>query len=145
MKARTRNPTVGFVSLDRADCFEELRAILLPYAPTLHVFADRPGNLHLDTHHVMRNGKALFFGAVRLRASYVSFHLMPLYVFPELAAAIPSALRSRMHGKSCFNFTRPDPALFRQLARLTAKGFSRYQKAGYVVGERPGCLDCAHR
>lgn len=122
------------VSGSRADCFMALRAILLPYAPTLRVLHDRPGNFCLNTHHIMRNGKALFFGAVRSRTSYVSFQLMPLYVFPKLAASVPLSLRGHMHGKSCFKFTRSDPALIRQLERLTAQGFHQYERAGYIIG-----------
>ncbi len=41
---------------------------------------------------------------------------MPVYVFPELLGAVRPLLRKRMQGKSCFNFTRVDPALFEELA-----------------------------
>lgn len=124
------------VTGNRADCFMALRAILLPYASTLRVVHDRPGDFCLNTHHIMRNGKALFFGAVRSRTSYVSFQLMPLYVFPKFAASAPLSLRGHMHGKSCFKFTRPDPALIRQLERLTAQGFRQYERAGLIIGGR---------
>jgi hypothetical protein len=37
-----------------------------------------------------------------------------------------------MHGKSCFNFTRPDDALFTELATLTAAGFARFKEDGTI-------------
>jgi hypothetical protein len=33
-----------------------------------------------------------------------------------------------MQGKSSFNFTAPDPALFRELAKLTTRGFALYNR-----------------
>jgi hypothetical protein len=37
-----------------------------------------------------------------------------------------------MQGKSCFNFTRPDDALFAELDRLTAAGFARFRDDGLI-------------
>jgi hypothetical protein len=70
----------------------------------------------------------MFFGAVRAGKAYVSFHLMPLYWEPSLAKGISPALKKRMQGKSCFNFTSYDPALVRQLAKLTAAGLALYRR-----------------
>ncbi len=44
---------------------------------------------------------------------------MPLYTAPELASDITVELARRRHGKSCFNFKKPDAALFDELERLT--------------------------
>ena len=52
---------------------------------------------------------------------------MPLYWEPSLVKGISPALKKRMQGKSCFNFTSYDPALFRELAKLTAAGFALYR------------------
>ena len=65
-------------------CFAALRSILLPYAEELAVVKDGPAELSLDTRHAMPNGKPLCFAAVRRSKSYVSFHLMPVYVFPDI-------------------------------------------------------------
>jgi hypothetical protein len=35
-------------------------------------------------------------------------------------------------GKSCFNFSQPDPELFNELAALTEAGFRDYRDKGYV-------------
>ena len=81
----------------------------------------------------MKNGKPLFFGAVQIRKRYVSFHLMPVYVNPDLLTDAGPALLKRMHGKSCFNFTKIEPNLFEELATLTQSGFDDYGKEGYIA------------
>jgi hypothetical protein len=73
-------------------------------------------------------GKDVWFGAVQTRKNYVSYHLMPVYVFPELLDTISPELKKRMQGKSCFNFTRVDEKLFNELADLTEQGYERFKK-----------------
>ncbi|MGY1409659.1 MULTISPECIES: hypothetical protein [unclassified Luteimonas] len=46
---------------------------------------------------------------------------MPVYENPELLVDTSEALRRRMQGKSCLNFTAVDPALFEELDRLTGR------------------------
>ncbi len=117
---------------DLAPVFTRLRAILAPYAEELDCTVDRDDELSLDTQHVMKNGKPLWFGGVQVRKRYVSYHLMPVYVNPGLLADISPALRKRMQGKSCFNFTAVDPALFDELAALTEAGYADFRRQGYV-------------
>jgi hypothetical protein len=117
---------------DLAPVFQRLRAILTPYGDRLVVVHDTPERYYVDTTHTMPNAKPLFFGAASIGKRHVSFHLMPVYLFPDLLDGIPDALRSRMQGKSCFNFKAPDEALLAALADLTARGFERYREAGYV-------------
>ncbi len=50
----------------------------------------------------------MFFGAAVIKKNYVSFHLMPVYVHPDLLEGISDGLRKRMQGKSCFNFKALD-------------------------------------
>ncbi len=111
--------------------FDTLRRILAAYEPELAVQADDPDSYHLDTSRRFR-GKPSFFGAVRLGKSYVSFHLMPVYVFPALLNGISPALRTRMHGKSCFSFRSVEDIPVDELARLTRAGFERYSAEGMV-------------
>jgi hypothetical protein len=115
-----------------SDAFSALRRLLQPYAKRLVVVHDTPDQYYLDTPHVMPSGRPLFFAAVRAGKAYVSFYLMPVYVFPELLKGVSAALRRRMHGKSCFNFRARDAALLAELRALTATGFARYRQAGYV-------------
>jgi len=115
-----------------ADVYAELHKIMAPYAAKLDVKRDNAEELYLDTRHVQKNKKPLFFGAVQIRKSYVSYHLMPIYVKPELLSAISGELKARMQGKSCFNFKTSEPALFKELAALTKSGFASYKDQGFV-------------
>ncbi len=117
---------------DLSPVFAALREIMAPYARRLAVTRDDGQELYVDTRHIQKNGKPLFFGAVQVRKSCVSFHLMPVYVQPALVAGVSPELRARMQGKSCFNFSSPEPALFEELAALTKAGFESYREQGFV-------------
>ena len=62
-----------------------------------------------------------FVAATRLGKRYVSFYLMGVYGDPTLLAGMSPELRRRMQGKSCFNFTKVDEPLFRELAEITKR------------------------
>jgi hypothetical protein len=102
--------------------FARLCSILAPHARTLAARNDQPGYYYLETKAPLYKGRPVFFGAVRKGKSYVSFHLMPVYAYPEMRKSLSPALRQRMQGKSCFNFTAVDEELFEELRQLTAKG-----------------------
>ncbi|MBT8077502.1 MAG: DUF1801 domain-containing protein [Gammaproteobacteria bacterium] len=112
--------------------YAALRKLMLPYAKHLVVVKDEPGSLYLDTQHIMKNRKPLFFGAIQIKKNYVSYHLMPVYVNPALLDDTSAELKKRMQGKSCFNFTSVDKVLFSELGRLTKNGFNFYRKEGYI-------------
>ncbi len=112
--------------------FAELRSIMAPYATKLDPKKDDARELYVDTKHIQKDKKPTFFGAVQIKKSYVSFHLMPVYVRPELLEDLSPELKDRMQGKSCFNFTRVDQALFTELATLTKAGFASYKEQGLV-------------
>lgn len=112
--------------------FDQLRKIMEPYATRLARKVDTADELYVDTRHVLKNRKPLFFGAVQIRKSYVSFHLMPVYVRPALLDGVSPALKKRMQGKSCFNFAVVDRTLFKELAALTAAGYQSYREQGFV-------------
>jgi hypothetical protein len=112
--------------------YEALRKVMAPYATKLDTKRDDEAELYVDTRHIQKNKKPLFFGAVQVKKSYVSFHLMPVYVKPELLASLSPELKSRMQGKSCFNFTSVEPELVKELAALTKAGFASYKEQGFV-------------
>ena len=112
--------------------FYRLAAIFARYRLTLIAKADEPGNLYLETPPSTAYPNGLFFGAVKTGKRYVSFYLMPVYVHPDLLDEMSPQLRKRMQGKSCFNFTRSDDALFEELETLTAEGFARFQQDGTI-------------
>ena len=88
--------------------------------------------LYVDSRFIQKNKKPMHFGAVMLKKSYVSYHLMPVYVTPELLKGMSPGLKRRMQGKSRFNFTEIDKALFKELAALTKAGFQGYKDRGFV-------------
>lgn len=51
---------------------------------------------------------------------------------PELLEGLSPGLKSRMQGKSCFNFFEVDKPLFKELAALTEAGFASYKEQGFV-------------
>ncbi len=107
---------------------ERLREILAPYRDDLSVTSDGPDGMVLEVPGL--EGKPWgYVAATRVGKRYVSFYLMPIYAVPELADGISPELRARRQGKSCFNFTRVDDALFADLAGLAARsipGFRAY-------------------
>ena len=115
--------------------FIQLRSIMVPYATALDLKTDDSFELYLDTKYVQKNKKPLFFGAVQIKKSYVSFHLMPVYLKPQLLDGISPNLKDRMQGKSCFNFAQVDKMLCKELAMLTKAAFTSYKEQGFVQPE----------
>ena len=106
--------------------FEQLKAILKPYAKQMIVKTDSSDDYSLDGPYSQKWQKEVFFGAVQIKKNYVSFYLMPVYMFPELLKGISPELKRHMQGKSCFNFKKVEPALFKELAELARKGCERF-------------------
>ena len=71
-----------------AALYAELHKMMSPYAAKLDVKRDDGGELYVDTRHIQKNKKPLFFGAVQVKKSYVSYHLMPVYLKPDLLASV---------------------------------------------------------
>jgi hypothetical protein len=63
---------------------------------------------------------------------YVSFHLFPVYMYPDLLGGMSDKLKRRMQGKSCFNFTEVDPELREELEGLTKRGYERLRSEGVI-------------
>ena len=112
--------------------FARLKGVLQKYESHLTVTQNQAGSYSLDTPYSRKFKKPVFFGAVRINKSYVSYHLMPVYVFPDLLKGISPALMKRMQGKSCFNFTTVDNETLTELGKLTKKGFTRF-KSGNLI------------
>jgi len=112
-----------------ADAFESLRAILEPYASRPgFTHSEGPGRYQLSSStKTDRTGRPLFIAAVEVNKNYVSYHLMPIYMNPALQAALSPALKKRMQGKSCFNFTTVEAEQRRELAELTERGIASFK------------------
>lgn len=112
--------------------FERLRGILREFESELVLKTDEDGDYYLNTRALDKQKRPVFFGAVQTKKNYVSYHLMPVYAFPELLDGVSAGLRKRMQGKSCFNFTKVDDGLFEELAELTSRGMERFRQAQFT-------------
>jgi hypothetical protein len=117
---------------DFQSVYNRLKELLKKYEPELQLKVDSEGKFSLDAAYSQQYKREMFFGSVTIGKRYVSYHLMPVYVFPELLDSLSPQLKKRMQGKSCFNFNKVDEALFEELAHLTQAGFKRYQEEGLI-------------
>lgn len=108
--------------------FEHLKNILKPYAEKLTLKVDTSDTYYIDGPYSEKWKKQLFFGSAQVKKNYVSFYLMPVYMYPELLQEISPDLKKRMQGKSCFNFKKVEPDLFDELAVLTRKSVEKFQQ-----------------
>jgi hypothetical protein len=108
--------------------FEKLASILKPFAKGLTVKADTLDAYRLNGPYSEKWKRELFFGSVQIKKNYVSFYLMPIYMYPDLLKGISPELKKHMQGKSCFNFRTVEPALFKELKALAIKSFERFNK-----------------
>jgi hypothetical protein len=125
------------VSPEFAATLAALRKVLEPFAKKkgMLVAKDEPGEylvLAPPNAKYPQYPKGLWFVCARVGKAYVSFHLMPIYMCPDLGKQISPALKKRMQGKTCFNFKTPDPALFAELSVLTKAAYERWKKEGLV-------------
>jgi hypothetical protein len=105
--------------------YRRLKSILEPYESEMYVVSAGPDSYGLDREPDGQRVPATWFAGVRRGKRYVSYYLMPVYTDPGLLDDVSPGLRKRMQGKSCFNFTREDDALFEELAALTRRGYER--------------------
>ena len=106
--------------------FEQLKSILKPYAKGLTVKAESMDTYYLDGPYNEKWKKELFFRSAQIKKNYVSFYLMPVYMYPDLLKNISPELKKHMQGKSCFNFKNVEPELFKELSTLARKGYKRF-------------------
>jgi hypothetical protein len=111
--------------------FESLKAIIQPYANKLAVKTDTPDHYYLDAAFNEKWKKELFFASAQIQKNYVSFYLMPVYMYPDLLKHISPELKKHMQGKSCFNFKKVEKNLLKELSQLTKQGFERLMKEEY--------------
>jgi hypothetical protein len=108
--------------------FEELKNILKSYEGHLTLKADTSDSYYLDGPYSEKWKQELFFGSAQIKKNYVSFYLMPVYMYPELLKGISPELKKHMQGKSCFNFKKVEPGLFAELAELTRRGAEKFKE-----------------
>ena len=110
------------------ETFAALRAMLARQAKRMIVLADEPGRYQVASPTMKdRIGRPLFCASVQINKSYVSYHLLPLYMDKTLCNAMSPALRKRMQGKGCLNFTTIDPAQLKELAAITKEAIAGFK------------------
>lgn len=111
-----------------AETFAALRAILEPHAKSMTVAVDKPGLYQLASPTMTdRVGRPLLCAWVQVNRNYVSYHLMPLYMKTSLRDSLSPALKTRMQGKSCFNFTSIESEQLKELSEITRKGIAGFK------------------
>jgi len=126
-----KKPKNSATSGNHAKVFAALRRILQRHEPSLRVTADKPSYYAVNMRDVVYRGKPLYFAGVRAGKNYVSYYLMPVYGNSPLKKTISPALRKRMQGKACFNFSVVDSSLFDELAQLTAAGIEAFKSPDF--------------
>lgn len=112
--------------MTRQAVFDTLVRLLRPYANQLSVKVDDQKQLYLE--ESVSSGKPLMFAAVQAKTSYIALHVFPVYVCPDLLDGVSAALRSRMQGKSCFNFKTIDQLPETEVADLLQTAFASLQR-----------------
>jgi hypothetical protein len=109
--------------------FQGLRKILKPYDKKLQVRKDRPGEYFSESMSLRYQGRPVMFAGITIK-SYVSLHLFPVYMFPNLLDGISPELKKRMQGKTCWNFRKAEEPLFAELGKLLDASFRRFAELG---------------
>jgi hypothetical protein len=125
-------PPAAAVSAEFQAAYDALRRILAKYETTLSWQPHGASGSWLIGAKMGPYKRPVALAGLSVGKSYVSYHLLPVYMNPELQKKISPELKARMQGKACFNFKRPDPALFKELAALTEAGYQGFKKLGYI-------------
>jgi len=121
------------VASDLQAVFDRLKPLFEAYSDRCVVMKDEASAYILGTHEVReKDGYRTWFGGVETKKSYVSVHLMPVYVHPDLLQQADPLLLKRMQGKSCFNFKNVDDDLLRSLASLIERSADRFEADGRI-------------
>ena len=121
------------MAADFAPVYAALRELMLRASPGMVVARDGAEGVMLlaPWPHPRKPKEPMWYGSVRLGKTYVSYHLMPLYMSAAMQARVTPALKTRMQGKTCFNFKTVDEPVFAELEFLTraaAEAFSKPMK-----------------
>ena len=112
---------------DRA--FQGVRKTLKPYDKKLLVKKDKPGDYMSESKSLRYQGKPVMFASITTK-SYVSLHLFPIYMFPDLLDGISPELKKRMQGMTCWNFKKAEEPLFAELGKVVGASFRRFEELG---------------
>ena len=116
--------------------FEELRALLEPYAERLTVRRDEPGYYDLWSERPVeiagRRRNEVFFAGLIIQKSYVGLSFMPVYADGDLASVFAPDLLAALKGKSCFHVKTLTPELATHVSAALAAGYALYEERGWA-------------
>jgi len=116
---------------DLAEVYLRLRPILEPYIPEMVAMQDNERGLYLNTRSIMKNKQPLFFASIAINKNYVSFHVFPVYMYPDLLDKVGDLMK-RMQGKSCFNFRKLSEEQVAGMRALVEAGHKRLKAEGDI-------------
>lgn len=121
---------------DLLPLFEELKALLAPFAAPFEIRRDEPGRYELwsvkDIVVDGRKRKDVYFAGIIIQKSYVGLYYMPVYTHEEAAGLFGTELMATLKGKSCFYIRRLTPELRAQITDALQQGIRLYRDRGWV-------------
>lgn len=128
------------------DIFNRLKELFEPAKRDAVALEDSQTSYMLNTPYTKKYGKEIYLGGVRIQKNYVSFYLMPVYIYPDLLIGVSSQLLKHMQGKSCLISklsTRHFFLSFPHWLRMVLSNFARtgYCKKQVSRSNEPGNLD----
>jgi hypothetical protein len=132
---------VKIMNSDFQAVFAHLKRILAEHASSFVVSEDSPtrycieapiGPATLKLWHGKKKRAMIPVAWTEIGKNYVSFHHMALYGNDKLRDGLSQELKSRMQGKTCFNFKNEEQLPFAELEALTARGNEGIRAAGFI-------------
>ena len=102
-------------------------------APTLYTLIAEVGPETVRLRGAKAAGTSMPVVYLKIGKSYVSFHLLGLYMNPSLEGQISAELVKRKQGKACFNFRKEDSDLTKELRELTRKSIIALRSKGFIL------------
>lgn len=112
-------------STEFQEIFLQLKSIFKQYEDEMVILSDVEGKYYLKAGYSEKWKKDVWFGGVQTMKNYVSFHFIPVYMFPELADDLSEEVKKRL-GKGCFTFKKIDDKTIKELKGLVKKGYKKF-------------------
>lgn len=121
--------------MDKETIFKNIREILRRYK-SFTAIVDTDTDYDLYTNKPIevfgRKYPRMYFAATKIKKNFVGFYYMPIYMNPEAIKSIKPELLKCLKGKTCFNITKDDPVLYRQIDELLQIGEKAYRERGWL-------------
>jgi hypothetical protein len=116
--------------------FEQVKALLQPYAGRYQVRVDDPDRYELWTGRPAvidgRQKGDVFFAALIIQKHYVGFYFMPVYADADLRELFGPELLTTLKGKSCFHLRKLAPEILGQIEQALQQGDRLYELRGWI-------------